>query len=524
MVVLFLLCTSLIFAQNKYKESFKVGKDALVSVNTSHTDVIIETWNKDVVEVEALVEGEDLTADEKKEIFDNWTFDVLGNSKKVIVTSNEGSLWGGFENLRALEGLAELESLKNLADMPTMEGFEMNMDNFSFQFDVPDIPETDDFPNWPFTDDQPSVVSSGKGSKVNVSKHNGMKFDRSEYEKNKQAYVNKLNKKYKSNASVGEVDKWLGEVDKWAEEFEKVMEEWGENFSYSFENNFGPEFEEKMEKWAEEYSEQWEAWGEEFGEKLSKDMEKWGEEFGKDMEEWAEDFAKDAEKWAEKYEDNGNVKVIISDDDDDESIFIDKKKVKKTIIIRMPKGTRTDINVRHGEVKMADATNLRATLNYSTLTANSIDGGSTLINASYAPVYVNNWKEGSLKINYVEDCKLNTVGSIDLDAVSSDVNIFNMSKGGRLSGSFGNLFIKNIDNSFDRLNIILENTDATIKLPQSAFVLDYDGKRSRVEIPDNMKVSKTSSGDRTLIEGYKGSSSANSKLSITALYSKVYMQ
>ena len=190
----------------------------------------------------------------------------------------------------------------------------------------------------------------------------------------------------------------------------------------------------------------------------------------------------------------------------------------------MPKGTRTDINVRHGEVKMADATNLRATLNYSTLTANSIDGGSTLINASYAPVYVNNWKEGSLKINYVEDCKLNTVETINLDAVSSDVNIVNMAKGGRLSGSFGNLFIKNIASGFGQLDIRLENTDATLKLPNSAFVLDYDGKRSRVVYPESLKVNKTSRGDRTLIEGYNGSSSASSKLSITAMYSKVSMQ
>ena len=34
-------------------------------------------------------------------------------------------------------------------------------------------------------------------------------------------------------------------------------------------------------------------------------------------------------------------------------------KAKKKIIIRMPKGTKTDINVRHGEVKMADVYNIK---------------------------------------------------------------------------------------------------------------------------------------------------------------------
>ena len=123
-----------------------------------------------------------------------------------------------------------------------------------------------------------------------------------------------------------------------------------------------------------------------------------------------------------------------------------------------------------------------------------------------------------------EDCKLNTVETINLDAVSSDANIVNMAKGGRLSGSFGNLFIKNIASGFGQLDIRLENTDATLKLPNSAFVLDYDGKRSRVVYPESLKVNKTSRGDRTLIEGYNGSSSASSKLSITAMYSKVSMQ
>ena len=57
-------------AQNNYKESFRVGDDVLVSVNTTHTNVVFETWNKDVVEVEAFVESEDLSAAEKQEIFE----------------------------------------------------------------------------------------------------------------------------------------------------------------------------------------------------------------------------------------------------------------------------------------------------------------------------------------------------------------------------------------------------------------------------------------------------------------------
>ena len=67
--------------------------------------------------------------------------------------------------------------------------------------------------------------------------------------KDKKAYVKKLNKKYGTKVSVRETDAWLKDVDEWAEEFEQVMEDWGEDFEYKFEHQFGPEFEKKMEKW-----------------------------------------------------------------------------------------------------------------------------------------------------------------------------------------------------------------------------------------------------------------------------------
>ncbi len=507
--VALLLSIPVLVAQNSYKETFKVGNDALVSVNTSHTNVVFETWNKNYVEVEAFIDGEELTEKEKTEIFEDWDIDVLGNSKKVVVTSNSGSLWGGVESIGSLGALEGLEGLKGLYGLS-------ELGNFSFNFEIPDVPDFRDFPNWPFGDEQPGIYSGNGNLNIKINRGRSMNFDTDEYEKDKQGYVNKLNKKYKSNATVMEVDAWLDKVEEWSEDFSEVMEDWGEDFGKEFEDKFGPEFEEKMEKW-----------GEEFGSY----MEKWGEEFGEKMEEWGESFGKDMEKWAEQFEDFEGDQVIISPNrniiinSDKSDLFHEgNTKAKKTIIIRMPKGTKTDINVRHGEVKMADAYNIKANLNYSALSANSIDGGETLINASYAPVMVNNWKQGELDLKFVDNCRINNVTKINLDANSSDVVINNIIDRALLSGSFGNLIINTISNEFKNLNIVLENTDAKISLPKTAFLFSFTGKKSPLLYPKSLQLNNTKSNGKVIVKGFNKYNTSNKKITIDAAYSNVRMQ
>ena len=96
--VILLLLTTVAIGQDSYKESFKIGEDALVEVDVSYADVVFETWNKNYVEVEAYIEAKDLSDKEKKEVFEAWNFDVLGNSKKVVVSSNSGNNWNNFDS------------------------------------------------------------------------------------------------------------------------------------------------------------------------------------------------------------------------------------------------------------------------------------------------------------------------------------------------------------------------------------------------------------------------------------------
>jgi hypothetical protein len=464
-----LFISNSVFSQNKYVETFNATDEVLVSVNTSYTNIVFETWNKDKVEIEAFVEGEGLSAKEKKEIFDNWNFDVLGNSKKVVITSNAGGNWQGRESLSNLDIIPDLEFLGPLMN-------EMIMPMIS-EFNVPALPE---------------------GMLQNLG---DIQFDYEAFKKDEEGYMKK--------------------------------------FEAQIEKNFGKDFELKMEKWGDDFAKEWDKKN---GDKLSAEweskMEAWGENFGKEMEAWGEQMGKDMEKWSkeleQKLEDEGGnyTKQVITDPNGNTKTYIIKEnsgnfkvnKATKTIIIRMPKNAKTEINVRHGEIKMADVFNVKATLNHSPFTAKSIDGRETLINASYAPVLVEDWKYGTLLVKFVEDCKVSNVESINLQANSSDVYIGYINKEAMLGGSFGNLFIENISEGFETLDILLENTDAVIKLPNSSFSFYYNGKKSTLKYPKSLDLNVTKNYDRVLVKGFNKLKNLNKNISINATYSNLVFQ
>ncbi|MCB0468708.1 MAG: hypothetical protein KDC64_10945, partial [Aequorivita sp.] len=89
-LVVLALATTFGYSQKKYVESFNVSDNVEVSVNTSFTNVIFETWNKNKVEVEAFIEGDNLSESQKEQLMENWNLDIIGNSKKITVTSNAG--------------------------------------------------------------------------------------------------------------------------------------------------------------------------------------------------------------------------------------------------------------------------------------------------------------------------------------------------------------------------------------------------------------------------------------------------
>ena len=302
---------------------------------------------------------------------------------------------------------------------------------------------------------------------------------------------------------------------KFGKDFQKKMEKWGESFENSWDNN-------KADSIGEAYGKKMEAWGEAYGKK----MEAWGEEYGKKMEAWANEIEKKYEKEGDNYnktvtKNPNGTSIIIQGN---RSSNMSNGNAKKTIIIRLPKNAKTNVNIRHGNLKMADANNLKANLDYTPFKANSIDGGQTLISASYAPVTINTWKQGAMNLKFVDECSIETVQNINLQANSSDVRIGNITNQAFLSGSFGDLKIESVSNGFETLDIRLENTDAIVKVPVGAFSFYFNGKKSTLKYPKSLQLKESKSADRVLVKGFSQNNSSNKTITINSTFSNVSLQ
>ena len=78
----------------KYTEEFNTKDNVTIDLNTRHTDIEIETWNKNKVVIEATIEIVGATEERAKEIIKNWQFKALGNTNKIEIISKTYGLYG----------------------------------------------------------------------------------------------------------------------------------------------------------------------------------------------------------------------------------------------------------------------------------------------------------------------------------------------------------------------------------------------------------------------------------------------
>ncbi len=473
----FLLCLLGISAfgqnQNKtYSEKFNVDGDAVLEINTSHADIEFETWDKNEVVIEATVELTDMSEEEAERYFESPPFKIMGNSKEIEISTQGGNSFF------------------------TSHTF----DDFDFHFEMPeigpvivDIPELDDLPEIMALHEMPPMPP--------MTFH---KFDYEEYEKDGEKYMKKWQKEFAKGFD---------------EEYKKKIEEWGKRMEVRAER-------------MKERSEEMKVRAEERAQKLQERAEARAER----QQAMQEERAARIKERAEARQHRNSERFMFIDTDSvrfgGPNIFYFNSdgregniKVKKTIKIKMPKSVKLKMNVRHGEVKLAENTkNLRATLSHARLLATTIDGNDTAIIASYSPVSVQNWNYGRLQADYSEDVRLKEVRNMTLKSTSSDITIDLLLGDLNVNNSFGSVEINSISKNFSDLDISLRNAEFVFELPNIGCNIYVNGTSSKLTTPVGLELNRTQNGDVTVHKGHYLKGSNDKSIVINSKYSEVVME
>ena len=455
-----------------FKETFNVSSDALLDINTSHADIEFETWAKAEVEIEAIIEIDGATDEEAEAYFENSGLQILGNSNKVSISTGSTNTW--------LWPHALSDAQNFHIEMPEFP----ELHTYTFDFDF------DDLSNIPI----PPMA----------------KFDHKAFKEDGDAYLKKWKKEFNES---------------YDEEHVAKLEEWAKRM------------EEKQEKIAKKRAEMME--------KRQAMHEKRNRERAERHEKMAEARAKRNEERVKLREqqilrlrtgDSGNdsndLFIIDSDGEGKPSIFYRSSdgfhknyKVKKTLKVKMPKGMKIKMNVRHGEVKLAENTkNINATLSHSSLWATTIDGDKTTISASYSPISVQNWNYGQLQAKYSENVALKEVLNLRLNATSSDVTIDRLINSAFIKNDFGPIQIKSVSNSFKDIDITLQNAELNFKAPTVPFTIYVNGTSSKLISPASITWNQTKNHNNTIHRGYFKREDAGSSIVVNSKYSEVVME
>ena len=469
-----------------YKESFKVADDAVIDINTSYADIEFETWDKNEVVIEARIELEGATKEEAEDYYKKGGIKILGNSSSIeISTRTENSF--SFSN--SVGDIQVNDFIIEIPEFPELEPLFLDLE-------IPDLPD------FPAIMEMPPMPA--------LSMRN---FDYKKYQK----------------------------------EGEKYMKEWKKEFD----ENFDEEYKQRMAEWAERMAERTEAWRERQEERKELHKERLEErqlrleerkeellEKQKVMEEVQKKRAKemkDREKailLARKAVDSTRFLFIDRDSLHNSPNFFfnfsqgahKKYKVKKTIKIKMPKSAKLKMNVRHGEVKLAENTlNMKATLSYARLLATTIDGERTNIVASYSPVSVQTWENGSLKTNFSDKITLKDVKYLHLSANSSEVTIDRLLNSAFIKNNLGALRINGLAKNFKDLDISVQNGELNCELPQTPYKIYVNGTSSKLSSPAYLVWDKTNNHNNTIQKSYHLNKNAESSIIINSVYSDVVL-
>ena len=470
-----------------FNENFNVGDNAILNINTTHTDIEFETWNKNQVAIEVIIEIEGANSKDMEAYFKQNEVKVSGNSKQIDITTGVENSW---LYKHTTEGLSNswnaLDfSFSEITAIPKIEFLDFTIDSIH----MPPVP--------------PMPVPE---------------FDYEAFKKDGDAYLKKWQKQFDEN---------------FGEDFEKKMEAWqakAEIASKAHEKVRGKAKELSIKERALAYEiakNDRRAASEDRQAALRERQQELRERLKHNAEERQEQFfirrgdSLRRDTIMNFYSTSPNVYYLSADNKGKG----ERVKVKKYIKIKMPKSATLKMNVRHGEVKLAENTrNINATLSYSGLLASIIDGDKTIINASYSPVSVQKWNYGKLKVSYSDNVVLKQVNNLTLSSNSSVVTIDNLMKSVFVENNLGALYIQAVANDFSSVDISMKNGELSCKLPKTPFTILVNGENSKLSSPSSLNLSKTKNYNLVMHKGYNINKNSDKTITITSKYSDVVLE
>ena len=538
----------------KLKERYNTSDNVSVLIDSQNTDLIFEDWNKDEVEVEAILETDGLTPELKQQLMDFWKVNVQGNSGRITITSSGGNLdpalaMGNLQtgNLNTLisSSMAMVQPLMQNMIAPMLAGlagnqlppeYYENLNNIKFDYNAyrkdgdKYLKAYQKMVETSFGDDFDAVMKKWEKENEDRMGHskseflNGLKnipqspfgkqlnFDTSAYKKDKKGYVAQLNNRLGTKASVKDVDQWLLKMDQWSEKFSKDMENWGEDFGQTFAKNM-------------------EAWGKNYGNAMENNMAALGQDFNINMEALGKQFAAQAQQFATLQ--NGSFNNTVTRDANGNIIGAQISytgslpspkpaitgKVKRKIIVHMPKAAKLDLNVRHGNIKINEASDARINLSHGGFIAQTIEGSKTYLTIAYSPIEIDSWNYGTLRTSYVKNCVINRAAHLNLDSRASNIVINDIDDTAVISGSFGEITIPSIGRNFHTINISLENSDLVMRLPETAYNFSYNGVQSSLNFPKKLDAKVMHGFGSEMVNGFYKSKNSDKSIVISSKFS-----
>jgi hypothetical protein len=413
-----------------YTESFNVNKDVKVSLNADNAEIIIETWNKNRVDVEATISVEIDDEDLAKEILENFKFEALGNSGKV--------------EIRAGRRGPHVFSMMN--DVQFFPGGQVEI----LTEDIKGIGTPPPPPPLP-----PLPPSVGN---IDID------FDMERFNEEGKAYIIEFQKEIKDLYKDSDFKE---EIQEWKIKFKEEMEKSGLKDSirvltYKLNNEMKPALR-----------------------KMRKEL-------------------KPAIIKMKKHLESNHP----------------NHKVKKKIIIKMPKDATLDLDVKRSELKIASLHQIDANLNYSGLQIDELTGSNSSVAAMHSGVDILKANGLILNLQYARKVTIGEVNDLNSTSKTSNLTINTINERALIEGSFGDLVINKVNDNFQLIDINLKNSSAKLKLPEVKYNFYINSKSSDFNLDETLDYKLNTAFDSKI---YQNKTAVNSSkvLNIKADYSSL---